>query len=570
MTRPVNTPRQLFQQVAQALGDLPHADSVALTLFAITWLHASQDDSIPSELGLPLPVKSRAGLVEAGQRLKSLWPPQLSLPLHGKHLELAIHAVSTFDGKKPLYQWGADILAEAGLGTAPITLDPFVADLLIAVAHINGPSKIYLPFETTGQLGARAIKRESTVRIESGCHEWTRLGLTLSRLHEIVVYDTSNATGQNVSEERLETQFDTVIAVIGADRPGAGKKSGASPKASSGSEIIRTVTQLRGLARGRAIFVVPNTLLFSPGAARDFRKQLLEQHLLEMVISLPNGSVHGFTGAASILVLNNAQKPQQALFLKSLGVRLGCQADAIPQTHQLMSLIRERRPGEACAVVAHHDLLVSVDLNLEAGRHANDVSPVDDQSISTSTSMTAHFELIMPRQHRYGLTGTPVKELQSSDLPPFSTVDHVKKISAHDLLAPNADSYFLRPGDVVVCVKGAVGTVGLIARCPEPGENGWICGQSIAVLRMKDRTYSPAALLLYLRSPQGQARLASIVVGTTSPTIQAKGLRALRVPVLTPTQFDMAEEVLEKEVRIEEDIRKLRAQQAAISAFLWR
>lgn len=134
---------------------------------------------------------------------------------------------------------------------------------------------------------------------------------------------------------------------------------------------------------------------------------------------------------------------------------------------------------------------------------------------------------------------------------------------------PKASEYFLRQNDVVICIKGATGKVGCLKNAPLAGDGGWVCGQSIAILRARNNSYHPQALMMYLRSPQGQERLARPVVGTTSPTIQGKALKNLQIPILTPTQSELAVEALEGEDVIDHQILQLKRAQAKISKFLW-
>lgn len=103
-----------------------------------------------------------------------------------------------------------------------------------------------------------------------------------------------------------------------------------------------------------------------------------------------------------------------------------------------------------------------------------------------------------------------------------------------------------------------------VKSAPLAGAGGWVCGQSIAILRARNNSYHSQALMMYLRSPQGQARLASLVVGTTSPTIQGKALKNLQIPILTPTRSDLAAEALEGEDAIEHQILQLKRAQATI------
>ncbi|CRM86708.1 hypothetical protein [Pseudomonas sp. 22 E 5] len=168
-----------------------------------------------------------------------------------------------------------------------------------------------------------------------------------------------------------------------------------------------------------------------------------------------------------------------------------------------------------------------------------------------------------------GLKGVPVEEVQAQDIPYFGLIRHATKLSVHDLDGPNSFDYFLKANDVVICIKGAIGRVGCISKAPLPGPGGWVSGQSVAVLRSRGTGYAAHVLMMYLRSPKGQASLRRLVVGTSAPTIQAKALKGFQIPILTAVQSDMAFEALEAETDIDYQIEQLQQKQSKISSFLW-
>jgi type I restriction enzyme M protein len=78
--------------------------------------------------------------------------------------------------------------------------------------------------------------------------------------------------------------------------------------------------------------------------------------------------------------------------------------------------------------------------------------------------------------------------------------------------------------------------------------------------------FDPCALPLQLRSPLGQWLLDSIVSGATITMIQLREL--VRLPVLLPSAETAAQaaEALEEEARIQQEIDRLRGQQAKVAA----
>jgi type I restriction enzyme M protein len=131
---------------------------------------------------------------------------------------------------------------------------------------------------------------------------------------------------------------------------------------------------------------------------------------------------------------------------------------------------------------------------------------------------------------------------------------------------------FLRPFDVLLIYKGSVGKVGITPESvPEPGEGGWIAGQSAVVLRVNNPyQVNPKALAVYLRSDLGQKLLESISVqGATIPMIQLRELQKL--PVIIPPTEDAAEigKILDDQSKIQCEIEQLRAKQIELARSIW-
>lgn len=86
---------------------------------------------------------------------------------------------------------------------------------------------------------------------------------------------------------------------------------------------------------------------------------------------------------------------------------------------------------------------------------------------------------------------------------------------------------------------------------------------------MKNASYEPKALVVYLRSEIGQALLSRLVVGASMPTIQLASLKDLGIPSINQEAMSTASEILEHEIRIQQEIQQLRSKQASLASALW-
>lgn len=95
----------------------------------------------------------------------------------------------------------------------------------------------------------------------------------------------------------------------------------------------------------------------------------------------------------------------------------------------------------------------------------------------------------------------------------------------------------LRPGDLVMAVKGNVGTIGMVPdQVPGDGEQAvWTAGQSMMILRPKKQSgISQLTLYEYLSNTTVQAFIRSLAGGAAIQSIAIKDLKSLPVPVPDP------------------------------------
>jgi hypothetical protein len=108
----------------------------------------------------------------------------------------------------------------------------------------------------------------------------------------------------------------------------------------------------------------------------------------------------------------------------------------------------------------------------------------------------------------------------------------------------------VRPGDVIVSVKGRVGLVGVVPdRAPtEPGALPWVISQSFAILRVKDEgaEIDSGVLGSLLSAPWAQEKLQALAGGSTVPMISMTDLRAFTLPMPDEEALDDARSGLQE------------------------
>lgn len=144
------------------------------------------------------------------------------------------------------------------------------------------------------------------------------------------------------------------------------------------------------------------------------------------------------------------------------------------------------------------------------------------------------------------------------------TVDRAKYIKALNQQ--------LRPGDVLLSIKGTIGAVALVPDgLPAEGENViWTAGQSLMILRPKKKTrMSSIALFEYLTNAVVQQYLKSIAGGTAIQTLAMKDLKGFEVPLPDRETTRSTEEAFLARMQVHDKIDALQAQLSDLRSAHW-
>ncbi|MFG8476572.1 N-6 DNA methylase [Pseudomonas aeruginosa] len=458
-------------------------------------------------------------------------------------------------------------------------LPPSLADLLIELIAPEPNSELYIPWDYSGQLAARAVRRNARVALEMPITNFASHVLTLTGKGGWRLHASDPVRSPGLEKEGRLKPFQAAVAVppmgIRYDKELVGRDPFDRFVERTNAGNILQLRHLMAQTTGRIAVVVPNTVLFSVGAERSFRQSLVEQGLIETVIALPNGLME-LAIPVALLILNTEKPSRRIRFIDATSDEFQVTADkrrvVLRYPDALAQLARSSTSHPRVidiqpAQVREHDY------NLEAGRYLlGNVAQQQARSLQNLPlgKLSEHFEIIRARQHATSTSGVPVREIQAADVPDYGATLSASKESLFDLNSPRAEAYFLRPQDVLLAIKGSVGKVGIVFDAPEAGEGGWLAGQSFVVLRAKENThYSPVALLLFLRSALGQTLLKSQVVGASMPTLQLASIKDLSIPQLGQDELNTITSVFQKEIEIQREIHALYEQQAQLSADIW-
>ncbi|MHC2146482.1 N-6 DNA methylase [Pseudomonas sp. 210_17 TE3656] len=580
---------QIFNALVGVVMAFPAADATILALQITAWARLSRLGKLPADLGLFSQLElSPNAQVDNFRRVQPLISPQLghtlatSEPTLSQHLPLLIQQAIWLEEQGQLRDWNADdvLYWSSDKNLAYSAYDPSLATFLVSLATSDSPTQVYLPWENSGQLAARCSRKNIDCWAESSAPVAAELVLAQLSGARADVHRNDPVLMPTLTEQGQLKRFPVSLSILEHGRRYALKDVEHDlherfPEKTQ-SSIVLNLRHLLAQTRGKIIAVVPNSALFNAGAERLLRADLLQKRMIHSVIALPGGLFAGSAAAASVLILDTVTPSDTIRFVNVTDEFMASTPKKRTELIRLPQLLRKvrDRDNNAMAVKMAVNDIPRDECNLEVSRYVlDDQTHKLDVLLATqpTTKLLDHFDIVRARQYATTAHGVPVKEIQAADLPDYGHVQGASKDSLFDLSTPKALSYFVERDDVLICMKGAVGKVGLVKSAPGSGAGGWVAGQSLAILRARaPGKYDPGALMVYLRSPMGQAQLSRLVVGSSTPTLQGSALKAMEIPALNIVQQGMASEALAEEAAVQWEIDRLRQKQSRIAAALWK
>ncbi|WP_416467501.1 N-6 DNA methylase [Pseudomonas sp. LFS044] len=581
---------KIFFQLMDSIRGIatPHA-SLSLILQLLCWQKLSKDLDVPVELRFE--TVADQGLAEQVVALRQLQPYAM-FPFIDEGVWQSLHGVRDLS---PLMQkiraleaqglldaltvddtcfWAADY-SQGIFGYAPT-----LCNLLVALAEITPQQKVYVPWEGSGQIAARALRSNAKVWVESQTPTTPAQVLNLINPADWELHPTNPVQAPAALEKAQLIQFDAAVCT-----PPMGVRY--SPEI-SGNDLwgrfeektpvgnVLHIQHLLAQTKGRIVVTVPNSVLFGKGAEKQLREYLLKHGYLHIVIALPAGLCTHTAIPLTILVMSKSRRTDAIRFVnadtdefRELSAKKRCALKNVPD---LLALIANTSTSAFAASIPISQIADN-DFSLEVNRYV-----LDESARRLNESLTRYetrklgelFDIIRPRQHTTASRGEQVWEVQAQDIPQYGYIKNASKETQFDLDSPKSNSYFIRPNDVLMTFKGVVGKTGIAGDVPKSGKDGWITGQSLVILRCRfPEIYPPKALLIYLRSAMGQGLLSRMAVGASIPSLQLSALKELEIPMPSVEVMQPMVLAFDEEAQIQAEIERLRNRQTELSSDFW-
>lgn len=352
-------------------------------------------------------------------------------------------------------------------------------------------------------------------------------------------------------------------------------------KETTSSASVLTLRHIIAQTEGKAIVAIPGSILFSRGAEHSLRKDLLNQGMIEAVISMPPALLPFTPIPFSILILNTRDKVSTVRFVdgaaEQFSTRDGRNRSRLVNWELLIETFHKSNDEAIVANIPTIHILENNDANLEVSRYLlPPAQKVVRHLLSTNeTRKLSHLvEFLRPSKPlpKNETEGIPALEVGLSDFPNYGYLTTPERLV---LLSPKVFSSqekksFLCPGDIIISVKGSAGKLAIIPdNVPPVGPNAWVVNQSSLIMRPKGSIIDPRVLFMYLCSDVGETLLKGIISGATVPLIQLQQLKDVEIIVLDRAKQESIINTFKEQVHIQDQINDLQEQLKHLSKVHW-
>lgn len=463
---------------------------------------------------------------------------------------------------------------------AALAIPNEVADFMLQLVGSLEGKTVYCPYDTFCQLASRAKRLGADVYAEISLTSplpWLNNIFTDSNIHTAVgnpIHQPNFVQGGKLQKFDITVSF-PLIGVKYENQVLDRDWFDRFPEKTTSGTVL-TIRHILAQTLQKAVIAVPNGLLFSIGAERALREDLLNKGIVEAVIDMPPALLPGISIPFAIIVLNLLGLENKVRFVDGSAPPFSSR-DGRGRTrlNHWKALLKTYHTTDDIVLATNIPIqeVLKNDAQLQAKRY---VLPPEQQQveqileISSTCNLSDVVDFVRPltAKNEGDLT---VFEVGATDFSEYGFVLQPERkvtVSSSALKAKDYDS-FLQPRDIVIATKGSIGKVAILPdEVPLPGSGGWVAGQSYLILRTNNRI-DPRVLFMYLRSEVGQILLRGMASGATIPLIQLRELQKLRVILLSPEDAQGVIQTFNQLVDLQNQIERLKHEQQVLSTAHW-
>lgn len=322
------------------------------------------------------------------------------------------------------------------------------------------------------------------------------------------------------------------------------------------TEDVLALADALAQSTGQTILCVPDGLMYrGVGVEPLAREALVASGRLKGVLAVPRGMIFPNTMVdTDVLVLTPSNMDSSKVRMIDLshpsfsGRTVRGRPEVLPGTNWARYLEESTATDETFVTDVSLEEIKEKDFILSINRYLLPPAAVALESFlerSRTIELQDAVELIRPLSLGKAEDGEfTIFEASPADVSQHGLLTQPNKISTLERAQMRkARNQRLLPGDVILSVKGTIGTAGLVpADAPTSDEGGfWTAGQSFMILRPKRGRVSGVVLYEYLANPTVVEALRTLAGGSAIQSIAIKDLKAFRVPIPSEEEAERAE-----------------------------
>ena len=419
----------------------------------------------------------------------------------------------------------------------PLSTD--LADLLVGLAQVQDAEVLLADSATAMTLASMPLTGEAHLKLSSLDPIPAALGMIAGA--QLVLDKTP---GQMASTKH---NVGVVLALLPLG------KSGQVVAAQGSSLEADTLCSLVEMAQRRIVLVRPGSGILRGESVEAFG-QIVRRGWLDTVILLPGGLLPGTSLTANVLVIDKMRQVDTPVVFvdadrmerdrsrqrgRSGGLRVG---------DDILKVFKQREVGDYSNAVSGRDI-ESKKFDLSARTYIEGQASRELDSLPGTVPLMRLATLIRAQLMRDSASGGEVfLEAGVADIAENGLLQQPRKqVKVAGKGRAQAGFQRLRPGDILMTIKGGRGSAGRVGLVDESCEDNWVAGQVFLIIRINDDAddlpISSEYLYRYLDSKIAQDYLKEVTAPTSIFFLRAKDIRDLPVPVPTADALERLQKV---------------------------
>ena len=331
--------------------------------------------------------------------------------------------------------------------------------------------------------------------------------------------------------------------------------------------------------KGKAVIAVADGPLFQSGSTAKIRQNLVDEDLVEAVISLPSRLFTMASVPLNLLVINKDKKD----FKGKIQFINGNQAEWY--RHDKVANILTSTGVEEIAKIYNDKVEKDGISTIISNADYKDTLSVKKYILPTEITIDNHkyhinkenlkknnsLSLEQLVEIKRGFNVTQKNESATGKYLAIKVVDiNDKKINKAKLSRINIPTdptrYLLKKNDLLLSTRGTLGKVAMI----EEDNTNMVASANLVALRAKSDNINMKWLMYYLASPMGKFEISQAASGTAISTISPSDLRNIQIPVVDKAEQDQAVEHFEQaKVKLDQKIKELQKKYSEVESKLY-